>query len=196
MVARRGQIILHQGYGSADLGLEVPTKDETVYHVVGPMLPFTGIAVLQQVERGKIDLDRDINAYLDFTIPPREGKPITVRNLMTHTPGFEDWAKDLWSSNPNGVAPLATFIKRWVPGRIYAPGTMPAYSNYGTSLAAYIVTRVSGLSFDDYMDRNIFGRLGMAHSSFRQPLPKPLWVDATQSYAALPGPVKPYEMLA
>src|SRR6516225_10218936 len=60
-VARGSQIILQKGYGFSDLDLEVPAKDETVYHVVGPMLPFTGIAVMQQVERGKLSLDDDIS---------------------------------------------------------------------------------------------------------------------------------------
>jgi CubicO group peptidase (beta-lactamase class C family) len=197
VVVKNGEVLLEKGYGFADLARRIPVDPErTLFRAGSVSKLFTWTAVMQQVEQGKIDLDRDINAYLDFKIPPREGKPITMRNLMTHTPGFEDWAKDLWSSDPKGVAPLGTFIKRWVPGRIYAPGTMPAYSNYGTALAAYIVTRVSGLPFDDYMDRNIFGRLGMAHSSFRQPLPEQLRGDVTQSYAGLPGPVKPYEMLA
>jgi CubicO group peptidase (beta-lactamase class C family) len=197
VVVKNGEVLLEKGYGFADLGRRIPVDPErTLFRAGSVSKVFTWTAVMQQVEQGKIDLDGDINGYLDFTIPTREGKPITMRNLMTHTPGFEDWAKDLWSSNPNGVAPLATFIKRWVPGRIYPSGMMPAYSNYGTSLAAYIVTRVSGLPFDDYMDRNIFSRLGMAHSSFRQPLPEQLRADATQSYAALPGPLKPYEILA
>src|SRR6266700_1888273 len=60
LVARGNKVILHKGYGFADLGLEALAKDETVYHVVGPMLPFTGIAVLQQMERGKLSLDDDI----------------------------------------------------------------------------------------------------------------------------------------
>ena len=197
VVVKNGEVLLEKGYGFADLARHIPVDPErTLFRAGSVSKLFTWTAVMQQVEQGKIDLDRDVNAYLDFKIPPREGKPITMRNLMTHTPGFEDWAKDLWSSNPKGVASLATFIKRWVPGRIYVPGTMPAYSNYGTALAAYIVTRVFGLPFDDYMDRNIFGRLGMAHSSFRQPLPEHLRADVTQSYGGLPGPVKPYEMLA
>src|SRR4029077_11815845 len=60
LVARGDRILLHKRYGFSDLGLEAPTKDETVYHVVGPMLPFTGIAVMQQIERGKLSLDDDI----------------------------------------------------------------------------------------------------------------------------------------
>ena len=64
LVRRGDKILLHKGYGFADLGLEAATKEETVYHVVGPMLPFTGIAVMQQMERGKLSLDDDIAKYV------------------------------------------------------------------------------------------------------------------------------------
>ena len=94
---------------------------------------------MQQVEQGKVDLDADVNNYLDFKIPPCDGKPITVRNLMTHTPGFEEQVKDLITLRSEGTVPFDTLLKRWVPNRIYAPGTTPAYSNYGASLAGYIV---------------------------------------------------------
>jgi CubicO group peptidase (beta-lactamase class C family) len=64
LVAHRGRVLLHKGYGFADLGLEAPSKDETVYHIVGPMLPFTGVAVMQLVEQGKIKLESDISRYI------------------------------------------------------------------------------------------------------------------------------------
>ena len=89
LVARDGRIILHKGYGYADLGLEAPAKDETVYHVVGPMLPFTGIAVMQQVERGKLALDDDISKYVpEF---PLQGRHVTIRQLLNHTSGIVDY---------------------------------------------------------------------------------------------------------
>src|SRR5215472_13889345 len=64
LVARGDRILLHKGYGFADLALEAPAKADTVYHVVGPMLPFTGIALMQQVERGRLSLDDDISKYI------------------------------------------------------------------------------------------------------------------------------------
>jgi len=89
LVARGNKIILHKGYGFADLGLEAPAKDETVYHVVGPMLPFTGIAVMQQVERGKLSLDDDISKFIpEF---PMQGHHVTVRQLLNHTSGIVDY---------------------------------------------------------------------------------------------------------
>src|SRR5262249_18956827 len=64
VVARGGKVLFHQGYGVSDIGLEVAAKPDSVYHIVGPMLPFTGVAVMQQVERGKLSLADDIGRYL------------------------------------------------------------------------------------------------------------------------------------
>lgn len=103
---------------------------------------------------------------------------------MTHTPGFEESVKDLITLGDKSQVPYDTLLKRWVPARIYAPGTTPAYSNYGASLAGYIVQRTSGEPFDAYLERHIFGPLGMTHSTFRQPLPanlKPLMAEGYQS---------------
>jgi len=89
LVARGDRILLHKGYGFADLGLETPTKNETVYHIVGPMLPFTGIAVMQQVERGKLSLDDDISKFIpEF---PLQDHHVTVRQLLNHTSGIVDY---------------------------------------------------------------------------------------------------------
>ena len=105
-------------------------------------------AVMQQVEAGKIDLDADVNTYLDFKIPPYEGKPITMRDLMTHTAGFAETIKHLFPTDTSRLQPLDKFISRWTPNRIYPPGEVPAYSNYGAALAGYIVQRTSGEPFD------------------------------------------------
>ena len=139
---------------------------------------------MQQVEQGKVDLNADVNKYIDFKIPPYEGKPVTVLNLMTHTPGFEEAVKNLITLGPKEV-PFDTLLKNWVPNRIYAPGTTPAYSNYGASLAGYIVQRTSGEPFDSYLEHHIFGPLGMAHSTFRQPLPANLGPLMAEGY--IPG---------
>ena len=125
---------------------------------------FTWTAVMQLVEQGKLDLDRDVNAYLDFKIPPAFGKPITLRNCMTHTAGFEEVGKNLFSDDSVHILSNETFVKEWTPERIYPPGQVPAYSNYATALAGYIVQRVSGEPFEDYIDHHIFEPLGMKHA--------------------------------
>jgi CubicO group peptidase (beta-lactamase class C family) len=197
VVVKDGEVLLQKGYGYADVEKRIPVDpDATLFRPGSVSKLFTWTAVMQQVERGKLDLDADVNRYLDFEIPPGPaGEPVTLRNLLTHTPGFEEALKELISEDPERIATLEDTVKSWVPGRIFEAGTMPAYSNYGTGLAGYIVTRASGLSFDDYLDRNIFGPLGMAKSSFRQPLPEALAADMSQGYEVATAKPQGYELI-
>jgi CubicO group peptidase (beta-lactamase class C family) len=196
IVVKDGQVLLEKGYGYADVAKRQPVDPKVTLFRPGSVSKlFTWTSVMQLVEQGKLNLDADVNQYLDFKIPPRDGKPITLRNIMTHTSGFEEQVKGLISEDVPG--PLDAHLKHWVPHRIFAPGTTPAYSNYATSIAGYIVQRVSGMPFDDYVERNIFQRLGMQHASFRQPLPKPLLDHMAKGYAlASSGEAKPYEYVS
>ena len=180
-----------QGYLSVD-------PERTGFRIGSTSKLFTWTAVMQLVEQVKIDLDADVNQYLDFKIPGREGKPVTMRNIMTHTTGFEESLKSLIETDPSRLLTLDAIVKRWTPERIFPAGSTPAYSNYATALAGYIVARVSGESYEDYVDRHIFAPLGMEHSSFRQPLPKALQPDMSKGYAlaSQPEPEKPYELIA
>jgi hypothetical protein len=145
---------------------------------------------MQLVEQGKLNLDEDINKYIDFKIPPRNGKPITLRNIMTHTSGFEEQVMDLIAIDQKKYAAYDQIIKRWVPKRVYDPGTTPAYSNYATAIAGYIVSRVSGQPFDQYIDQHVFGPAGMKLATFQQPLPANLKPYMSEGY--LPGKEKAY----
>ncbi|HET7266471.1 MAG TPA: serine hydrolase domain-containing protein, partial [Oleiagrimonas sp.] len=145
--------------------------------------------------KGKLDLDRDINAYLDFTIPKRYGEPITLRDLMTHTPGFEDTARGLMPTDPDAVD-LGKYLKTHIPARIFPPGEVVAYSNYGCGLAGYIVQRVSGMPFEDYIREHIFEPLGMDHSTFEQPLPANLAPLMAKGYKSRSdGKPQPFELV-
>src|SRR5256885_11690809 len=148
---------------------------------------------MQLVEQGKLDLDRDINEYLDFKIPAKFGKPITLRNIMTHTPGFEEQIKDLITEDAAPSATLKQHLVTHVPEQIFPPGTTPAYSNYGATLAGYIVQRVSGMPFEDYIEKNIFQPLRMQHSTFRQPLPENLKPLMSQGYNKASQPPREFE---
>lgn len=196
VVVKDGEVLLQKGYGYADVAARKPVDPQrTLFRAGSVSKLFTWTAVMQLVEQGKLDLDRDINTYLDFTIPARDGEPITLRNLMTHTPGFEEQLKELIAADTSRIIPLDALLKRWTPQRIFPAGHTPAYSNYGAALAGYIVARTSGLSFDDYIDRHILEPLGMEHSSFRQPLPQQLQADMSQGYAVASGPPQPYELV-
>lgn len=183
VVVKDGQVLFRKGYGYADVAARTPVDPERTLFRPGSVSKLvTWTAVMQQVEQGKIDLDADINTYLDFEIPPFEGQPVTMRQVMTHTTGMEETARLLITADEKHLLSLGDTLKHWVPTRIYAPGSTPAYSNYATALAGYVVERVSGLSFDDYLDQNIFAPLEMKHSSFRQPLPPELLAQMSKGY--------------
>ncbi len=198
VVVKDGQVLLQKGYGFADLAARKPVDPEqTLFRPGSVSKLFTWTAVMQLVEQGKLDLDADLNRYIDFKIPPRDGKPVTLRQVMTHTTGLEEQIRALIIEQAKDITPLGDALKHWVPERIHAPGTTPAYSNYATALAGYIVQRVSGESFDDYIERHIFRPLGMTHSSFRQPLPPALLAKMSKGYAkASDGEPKPYEFIS
>jgi CubicO group peptidase (beta-lactamase class C family) len=170
-VVKDGKVLFAKGYGYADVQKKQPVSpQDTLFRPGSISKLFTWTAIMQLFEQGKLDLDRDVNDYLDFKIPDAFGKPITLKNIMTHTPGFEEQVKDLFTTTQ--VTPnLGDYLKKHIPGRIYPPGTVPAYSNYATAVAGYIVQRVSGRPFEDYIAENIFKPLAMTHSTFAQPLP-------------------------
>ncbi|HVV95972.1 MAG TPA: serine hydrolase domain-containing protein [Rhodanobacteraceae bacterium] len=196
-VVKDGEILTERGFGYADVATKKPVDPKlTLFRPGSVSKLFTWTAVMQLVEAGKIDLDADVNTYLpdDFKVPPREGKPITMRNIMTHTSGFEEQIKSIITEDP-ATPDYVTLLKRWMPTRVFDPGTTPAYSNYATSLAGYVVERVSGESFYDYVDKHIFAPLEMSHSTFRQPLPAALVPLMSTGYSTASEPPKKFEMV-
>ena len=194
VVVRDGKILYSSGYGYADVAKQsrvVP--DRTIFRPGSISKLFAWTSVMQLVQSGKIDLDADVNRYLDFTIPPYDGKPVTMRELMTHSGGFQDVGRDLFVNHASELYPLGRYLKERLPVRIFAPGTTIAYSNYGATLAGYIVQRVSGESFDDYVMRHIFMPLHMDHSSFAQPLPPRLAALMSTGYSDASSPPIPFE---
>lgn len=193
-IVKDGKLLFSKGYGYADVEKKAPVKpDATLFRPGSISKLFTWTAVMQLSEQGKLDLDRDVNEYLDFKIPEAFGKPITLKNILTHTPGFEEQIKDLFGGekSPN----LGEYVRDHIPNRIYPPGTVPAYSNYGTALAGYIVERVSGQSFDDYITEHIFKPLGMNSSTFAQPLPADLAPNMSRGYLLGSDEPKPFEVV-
>jgi CubicO group peptidase (beta-lactamase class C family) len=172
LVIQNGQVLLRKGYGYADLKSRKPVDPAaTIFRLASISKLFTWISVMQLVEQGKLDLDTDVNRYLDFQIRPAFSRPVTLRNLMTHTGGFEEENRDIIVTNPKQAVTLRDFLIRNQPRRLFPPGTIPAYSNYGVGLAGYIVQRTSGQPFEQYVEQHIFARLQMVHSTFYQPPP-------------------------
>lgn len=194
MVVKDGEILLQKGYGYADVAAKVPMDPErTMIEVASVSKTFTWTAVMQLVEQGRLDLDRDINEYLDFKIPSAFGRPITMRHLMTHTPGFEERLKSyLVQGSPRSLSDYLRVVP--VPARIYPPGIVQAYSNYGVVLAGYIVERLSGEPFAAYVDQHILQPLGMRHSTMWRPVPKQFQSFLARNYGVASGePIPPNE---
>ena len=141
VVVKDGKVLLQKGYGFSDLAKRTPVDPErTLFRPGSVSKLFTWTAVMQLVEQGKLDLDADVNKYIDFKIPPYEGKPVTLRNIMTHTAGMEEVIRGLIANDEKEILPLDATLKHWVPERASTRrARTPAYSNYATALAGYIV---------------------------------------------------------
>ncbi len=195
-VVKDGQVLLAKGYGYSDAEKRTPVDPQTTLFRPGSTSKlFTWTAVMQLVEQGKVNLDHDVNEYLDFKMPERSDGPITLRNIMTHTAGFEEQIKELIVEDPKRLPALRDYARNATPTRIFKACSTPAYSNYATALAGYVVERVSGQSFDDYIEGHIFKPLGMTHASFRQPLPESLAPTMSKGYVQASLPAKPFEIV-
>jgi len=187
-VVKDGKLFISKGYGYADLENKVSVNPEqTIFRVGSVGKVFTWTAVMQLVEQGKLDLDADVNTYLDFRIPDTYPQPITLKHLMTHTSGIEDrWLESL-VSDASELIPEREWLVANFPGRVRPPGEAAGYSNYNAILAGYIVARVSGEPYDQYIQKYIFDPLGMAHSTVHLQMPKDLHPFASKSYTYVDG---------
>jgi CubicO group peptidase (beta-lactamase class C family) len=165
VIVKDGRVVLAEGYGLADIeSHRRMTANHTLMNIASIKKLFEGIAIMQLVEQGRLDLDRDVSAYLDFSIPtPPGGVPVTLRRLMTHRAGFEDRFKN---SNRS--------FAELLPLRLFPYGDVPAYSNYGASLSGYILARISGRTTSDQVTDRVLTPLGMVSSNFAVQLPPAL----------------------
>ena len=195
-VVKDGKVLFAKGYGYSDVEKRTPvTPDATLFRPGSISKLFTWTSVMQLVEQGKLDLDKDVNEYIDFKIPPAFGKPVTLKDIMTHTAGFEETARDLFVADAQHMTPLDQYLKTHMPRRIFPPFVVPAYSNYATSLAGYIVQRVSGKPFSQYVADNIYTPLEMTRTTFVQPLPDNLKPMMSNGYPKASVKAKPFEFV-
>lgn len=195
-IVKDGKVLYESGYGYADVATQRRMDPERVMTRIGSTSKlFTWTAVMQLVQQGKLDLNRNVDDYLDFKVSPPGARPITLLDLMNHRAGFEEGLKDLLSMDPQTFQSTETYLKQHPRPLLFAPGTVPAYSNYGAALAGYIVQRVSGEPFDRYVEDHIFLPLGMQHSTFAQPLPERFKGLMSKGYRTASTPPQPYELV-
>lgn len=187
-VVKDGKLFFAKGYGYADLANKIPVDPEqTIFRIGSVSKTFTWTAVMQLVEQGKLDLDADVNTYLDFRIPDTYPQPITLKHLMTHTSGFEDVLLGGVVVDPHDLIPMRDWLVSHRAARVRPPGDGAGYSNFNAALAGYIVARVSGQPFDQYIQEHIFDPLGMVHSTVQSPMPEKLRRYVSVGYAYQDG---------
>ena len=192
-VVKDGQVVTTRGYGWADSGASggqpvAVDPEKSLFRVASISKIPTSIAAMQLVEQGKVDLDADISAYLDFEIERRFDEPLTLRHLLTHSAGFDEHG----SLTP--TTDLEAYVKNDPPTQVFAPGTTPGYSNYGMALAGYIVQRVSGQPFETYVREHVLEPAGMTSSTYEQPLPKDMAGSLGPGYTST-GEEVPFEVM-
>lgn len=177
VLVKDGRVVFQNGYGFADVEARKPVDPaKTLFRPGSVSKLFTWTAVMQLVEQGRLNLDDPIERHLDFEIPGTFSQQITIRHLLDHSAGFEDGYKDMFVSSPDAYQELGLWLASHIPARVREPGIEVSYSNYSTALAGYIVQRISGEGFSDYVENHIFQPLGMTRSTFREPLPQ-TWED-------------------
>ena len=196
-IVKDGEMFLAKGYGYADLESRTPVvADETIFRIESVSKLFTWTAVMQGVEDGRLNLRTDVNRYLEGSrvhVPETYPDPVTLETLGTHTAGFDQIFEggDYNTAAEFRANPLEKTLVQYQPARVRPPNELTAYSNYGASLAGFVVQHRAGLSFDEYLERHIFEPLGMRHSTVRQPLPPRLAPDLATAYQYIDGDYEP-----
>lgn len=194
-VVENGEVAFLKGYGVADRATSAAVDPKnSMFRIASVSKLFTAVAVMQLVQRGALDLDTDIREYVDFDVRAPLGS-VTLRHLLTHRAGFEDFAKNRFLPLPELLQPLSDYVQTSMPSQIYAPGAVPSYSSYSFSLAGHVVEQASGETFEGYVAEKIFEPLGMTRSSFTQPLPEALARHAVKGYAPGAEVSRAYEII-
>jgi CubicO group peptidase (beta-lactamase class C family) len=165
-----GRVLLSRGYGLANVARERPVVPEsTIWRVGSISKVFTATAAMQLVDRDSIELDAPVSRYVHrVTIPSTDPDPVTVRQLLDHTAGFDEIRPGTQAPTRDEVLPLPAFLEGRLV-RVRPPGRTIAYSTYGITLAGEMIEEVSGIPFESFLAQNIWEPLGMTRSSITVP---------------------------
>lgn len=169
LVEKDGQVILRKGYGLANLELGVPVKPDMVFEVGSVTKQFTAAAILVLADRGRLKLDDDVTRHLpDF---PTHGKTITIEHLLTHTSGIPSYtAMDEWAAQRRQDVPVDKLIGLFRGKPLdFEPGEKWSYNNSGYVLLGAIIEKLSGKTYEDFVEQEIFRTAAMTHSLYGNP---------------------------
>ncbi len=197
IVVKDGKILFTKGYGYANLEQNIPVDaDKTLFRVASLSKLFTATAAMQLYERGAMDLDGDVNQYLEgWQIENPYSAPVTPARMMMHTDGTTQRLIGLGATTKIQMQPLAEYLPEFMPKINYPPGKFYSYSNHSIALLGYLVEKISGIPFVEYMDKNIFQPLKMNNSSFVQPPVSELPRNFATGYQIHNGKAKPVPYL-
>jgi CubicO group peptidase (beta-lactamase class C family) len=191
VIVSDGEVVLAKGYGYADIASQRPVDaNETVFSIGSTGKLVTWTAVMQGVEDGRIELDRDVNDYLTdsaVSIPDTYPEPVNLEHLGTHSAGFEDVFAGMVTDDPDDIRPMEAILAEHRPARVRPPGEFVAYSNYGTALAGHVLAEQYDASFTRLVDDRIFTPLEMHDTTYAQPLPARLEPRRAIGYTSQDG---------
>lgn len=168
VVVHDGKVVVNKGYGYADKEKKIPVTKDTVFQIASVSKTFTALAVMQQVDKGKLKLDQDVQKYLGgLQIPNKTGKPLTLFDMLTYTSGvdFPDLTTMTGPEFVNNSIPMKEFFSKHMPTVVRPPGEAYTYDNVAFALAGFAVENVTSTPFSKYMEKNIFKQLDMKSTS-------------------------------
>lgn len=164
----RGNEVMYENYfDDIDIENRIPADEDTVFEWGSISKTMIWVSVMQLWEQGKLDLDADIRTYLPegFLRYLSYDEPVTMTHLMNHCGGWCETTYSIQTVSESDIPTLEEALRSTEPAQIYRPGEVTAYSNWGAALAAYIVERVSGTDYTEYVHKNILEPLGMEHTA-------------------------------
>jgi CubicO group peptidase (beta-lactamase class C family) len=172
------QTIYENNYGYLNQGTKLLNDKNAVFEWGSITKALVWVSVMQQVERGNIDLNADIRNYLpnNFFKKLKYDEPITMLNLMNHNAGWQEVATDLFVDDKSDMMDLGKQLQYMEPEQLWKPGETQAYSNWGSALAGYIIECVTGQSFTEYVHENIFSPLDMQQTAISADMSDNEWV--------------------
>lgn len=165
IVVKKGEIIYKKGFGMADMELNVPVHPDMNFRIGSITKQFTAVCILQLAEQGKLSLQDDIKKYIpDYAIK----EPITIEHLLTHTSGIKSYTNvdSFWNQMRTDLTPRAIIALTEKDTLEFKPGNKWNYNNTGYVMLGLVIEKVTGMTYGDYVQQNIFIPLGMNNSYY------------------------------
>lgn len=177
VIVQDGRILLKKGYGASNLNpRQAVDPDATLFRLGSVSKTFTWLAVLKEVEAGRLRLDAPVNLFLPESVHVRDQgfeRPVTLSSLMSHSAGFEDRALGhLFERDADRIRPLEVYLRQERPRRVRPVGQMSSYSNYGAALSGEAAAWASGQTFERLAETSLFEPMGLSRTTFREPRPR------------------------